>query len=248
MSRIRARAPRPTDRKSALVVVGLVAGALFVPQGAAFAVKAAQEVLVSNSADNPVPVEGSVNAVVTGNPDGDPVKTQAVGTENVQIEGTPDVNVANVPRVSVGNTPDVRVADPLPVSVPVLLEGSGSDGTGGFNQTEGTTFFPIAWDIATQIPEGKRFLATHFSVSGRMPLSTCNVIHVFIRDSDGTMTSPASWHPATVNRETRSFVASGEVSVPNARDLGAKIGCKNLEDLTATGSISGSLSGHLVDE
>lgn len=55
MSRIRARAARLTARRSALVVVGVVVGALFVPHGAAVAQKALQEVIVANGIDNPVP-------------------------------------------------------------------------------------------------------------------------------------------------------------------------------------------------
>lgn len=225
MSRIRARAARLTARKSALVVVGVVVGALFVPQGAAFAVKTMQQVIVANGTDNPVPVEGSVNAVVEGNIDGEPVKTQAVGTEKVQIDGTPEVKLEG--------TPTVKSAGPAErFSVSGLLSDV-SKGGGGLS-------------MSYEVPSGKDLIVT-FATARMIDTAAKNTpFDLEVGEHFGAVADRATAYVPLTQMGGRRWAGSEQVEVVVEDRLKVAHGADG--DTSTNPATVFTVSGYLVDE
>lgn len=110
-------ARRIVGRKSALVTLGIVIGALLVPQGAALAVRGMQSVFVANDAENAVPTR----------------------EQNVDADGNVEVSDAST-RTAVryeGNSSEVIVPE-VPEGKTFLISYVNVDGGSGVSGTEVT--------------------------------------------------------------------------------------------------------------
>ena len=165
------------SKLSGLTTISIVVATL-MGSSAAIADQPTQNVLVTNSTTNPVPVKGtgangtvpvSGNVGVTGTV-GISGNVGITGMPAVTISGTPSVNIANTPTVNVGNSPtpgqlvNVFSGGNSPVCVDVNIPGgmvlivkrvSVSTGDGSFPNASGF----IGISTANSGSVGLRFLS-----------------------------------------------------------------------------------------
>jgi hypothetical protein len=161
MSRLRRTLPRPV---LALLLIGaFVAGTTLGPTVVSAASTAIQNVLVTNTAANPVPVAGTVNV-------GNLPATQPV-SGSVGITGTPTVNVGNIPEVRLTGTfnhviPDKDPRDPLPVYDPATRKEHPFSIRVTSQIVDGS---PYGSDRCYTAPANKRFVIEHVSAQAYVP-------------------------------------------------------------------------------
>jgi hypothetical protein len=147
----------------ALVAVG-IAVVVSIASGPAFAQKAAQSVVVTNSSANPVPVSGNVNAAVNG---------------TVNVATLPNVNISSMPAVTLGSgatvvidpLTTVKIADVATNNITRLRVASsinaGAVLVSGNVQTQSCAAGTCWTDF--QVPVGKRLVLTNISGSAVLP-------------------------------------------------------------------------------
>jgi hypothetical protein len=161
-----------------VVILVLAAARIFVGcQSTTQAQTTASQVQVVNTAAQPVPVTGNVNATVSGTP-------------TVNLGSTATVSVGNTPTVSVGNTPTVNVASMPTVTItpPAVTTVSNMDDPGriAYQSTSTPQSCPaggvgLCWPFPA-VPAGHRLVIQH--ISGALQYSASpNPLVVFVLDS-----------------------------------------------------------------
>lgn len=222
MSRLRARVARLTARKSGLVVLGIVIGALFVPAGGAVAVNAAKEVFVTNTADSPVP-------------------TRAVGA--TEVRGA--VAIADGAKVGLADGTTVKVdnADGAPVPVKVMDGGAGVQEPWSWTtsaQASSTQHYGYGEEYT--VPAGKMLVITRASGA-----ATSTIRRVRIRRI-GCGGSTAAGDHAVISSTADSFPV-WTIEGPTYGKAGCRLR-PAFDHVTGqgSGSVDFNLFGYLVDE
>ena len=191
-------------------------------------------ITVDNTATNPVPVTGTVNAVQNG--------LWTVGINNFPatqaVSGT--VGIDSTQNSVKLDSNLVREANSLAIS-PHKMSNRGTFGTGnpeGFN-----AFVPLG-----AVPAGYRFVATYASVEAHVPAGQNVIFYLARSDSDSPRWKIPAFDQGTFNVSgaNQFFVGGQEVAITFEPGETVLVGAFRSQADAVPGQVSGAVQGYLV--